>query len=249
MFVFLFLIACNPDFNTNQKDIKSHSSKKRLKSNKQTLKPKKEVTQNQRMKKMLLDDLKNLIETASADREKYVKKLEEEPANQYGILAFKELFWPTSPNEDIADNTERSKKYRKYVYCTLNTIDTNKLKELSEIILLSAQTGAPFNIFKELGNTINDVIVGLYSKKDTLNKLEILDLENLKNSFEKLLSTKTIVSEMLSQLLLDYQNDKNLIKRNNTNIKFHVHTLLKQIVKKSEETEKPKSEIISICDL
>ncbi len=44
------------------------------------------------MKKTLLDDLKNLIETASVDREKYVKKLEEEPANQYGILAFKELF-------------------------------------------------------------------------------------------------------------------------------------------------------------
>ncbi|WP_419260115.1 CRASP family complement regulator-acquiring lipoprotein [Borreliella afzelii] len=176
------------------------------------------------MKKTLLNDLKNLIETASADREKYVKKLEEEPANQYGILAFKELFWPTSPNEDIADNTERSKKYRKYVYCTLNAIDTNKLKELSEIILLSAQTGALFNIFKELGNTIDDVIVGLYSKKDALNKLEILDLENLKNSFEKLLSTKTIVSEMFSQLLLDYQNDKNLIKRDNTNLKFHVHT-------------------------
>ncbi len=92
MFVFLFLIACNPDFNTNQKDIKSNSSKKRLKSNKQKLKPKKEVTQNQRMKKTLLNDLKNLIETASADIEKYVKKLEEEPANQYGILAFKELF-------------------------------------------------------------------------------------------------------------------------------------------------------------
>lgn len=125
----------------------------------------------------------------------------------------------------------------------------NKLKELSEIILLSDQTGALFNIFKELGNTIDDVIVGLYSKKDTLNKLEILDLENLKNSFEKLLSTKTIVSEMLSQLLLDYLNDKNLIKRDNTNLKFHVHILLKQIVKKSEETEKPKSEIISICDL
>ncbi len=33
MFVFLFL-ACNPDFNTNQKDVKYQSSKKRLKSNK-----------------------------------------------------------------------------------------------------------------------------------------------------------------------------------------------------------------------
>ncbi|ACN53375.1 conserved hypothetical protein (plasmid) [Borreliella spielmanii A14S] len=28
MLVFLFLTACNSDFNTNQKDIKYHSSKK-----------------------------------------------------------------------------------------------------------------------------------------------------------------------------------------------------------------------------
>ncbi|WP_420807322.1 hypothetical protein [Borreliella mayonii] len=33
LFVFLFL-ACNPDFNTNQKNMKCQSSKKGLKSNK-----------------------------------------------------------------------------------------------------------------------------------------------------------------------------------------------------------------------
>ncbi|ACN92253.1 hypothetical protein [Borreliella burgdorferi] len=37
LFVFLFL-ACNPDFNTNQKDMKYQSSKKGLKSNKKRLK-------------------------------------------------------------------------------------------------------------------------------------------------------------------------------------------------------------------
>ncbi|WP_325064387.1 virulence associated lipoprotein [Borreliella bavariensis] len=198
------------------------------------------------MKNTLLDDLKNLIETARADREKYVKKIEEEPADQYGILAFKELYWSTSPNEDISDNTERSKRYRKYIYCTLNAIDTNKLKELSEIILLSGQTENLLEIFKELGNAIEDVIVSLYSKKDTLNELEILDLENIKNSFEKLLSTRTVVSEMINQLLLDYKDDKDSIKTNNTKLKFHVHTLLKQIIKKSEEKEKLKSDILSI---
>ncbi|WP_031478358.1 hypothetical protein [Borreliella garinii] len=46
-FVFLFLIACNPDFKTNQKDVKYHSSKKRPKSNKKGLIPKTEVIQNQ----------------------------------------------------------------------------------------------------------------------------------------------------------------------------------------------------------
>ncbi len=75
MFVFLFL-ACNPDFNTNQKDVKYQSSKKRLKSNKKGFKPKTEVTQNQeldpneRIKNTLLDDLKNIKEKANEDRKK-----------------------------------------------------------------------------------------------------------------------------------------------------------------------------------
>ncbi|ACL35253.1 conserved hypothetical protein (plasmid) [Borreliella garinii Far04] len=40
IFVFLFLTARNPDFNTNQKDVKYNSSKKRPKSNKKGLIPK-----------------------------------------------------------------------------------------------------------------------------------------------------------------------------------------------------------------
>ncbi|WP_031489900.1 hypothetical protein [Borreliella garinii] len=47
IFVFLFLTAYNPDFNTNQKDVKYHSSKKRPESNKKGLIPKTEVIQNQ----------------------------------------------------------------------------------------------------------------------------------------------------------------------------------------------------------
>ncbi|WP_411162110.1 hypothetical protein [Borreliella garinii] len=132
MFVFLFLTACNPDFSTNQKDVKHQSSRKRLKSNQKRLKsnqkrlksnqkrlksnqkglksnqkglkPKTEVDQNQEAnqnqeadqnkitKNTLLDNLRNLIEKVNKDRKKYVKRLEEEPLNQYGILAFKELF-------------------------------------------------------------------------------------------------------------------------------------------------------------
>ncbi len=39
MLVFLFLTACNSDFNTNQKDVKYQYSKKILKSNQKVLKP------------------------------------------------------------------------------------------------------------------------------------------------------------------------------------------------------------------
>lgn len=97
---------------------------------------------------------------------------------------------------------------------------------------MSKHAAALFKIFEELGSAIDDVIVSLYSKKDTLNKLEILDLENLKNSFEKLLSIRTVVSEMINQLLLDYKSNKNSIKTNNIELEFHVYARLKQIIKK-----------------
>ncbi len=67
---------------------------------------------------------------------KYEKKLEEEPSNQYGISIFKEIYWVAS-YETVADNTERSKNYRKFTYATLNSINTNKLANLSKILIRS----------------------------------------------------------------------------------------------------------------
>ncbi|WP_234925303.1 virulence associated lipoprotein [Borreliella valaisiana] len=62
-------------------------------------------------------------------------------------------------------------------------------------------------------------------KKDTLDKLEISNLEKLKNSFKELLSTKATISETLNKLLLDYQNDENSIKTDSTKLESHVTTL------------------------
>ncbi|WLN25748.1 complement regulator-acquiring protein [Borreliella valaisiana] len=256
IFVFLFLTACNPDFNTNQKDANHHSNKKRLKSNKKGLTPKTEITQNQevtpnqevnpnqRAKNKLLDDLRNLIEKANTDRKKYEKKSVEEPSNQYGMEVFKTLFWIDSPKESAADNTARSKNYRKLTYCALNDIDINKLKEISEIIILSKQHGGLLNAIRDFGSILDEMIFCLYPKKDTLDKLEISDLEKLKNSFEKLLSIKTIFSEDINQILLDYQNNENLIKTDTTKLKSHATTLLNQILEKIKEARELRSEIL-----
>ncbi|AZA27451.1 MULTISPECIES: virulence associated lipoprotein [Borreliella] len=261
IFVFLFLTACNPDFNTNQKDVKYHSSKKRLKSNKKGLIPKTEVTQNQeadqnqeidpneRTRNTLLDDLRNLIEKANKYRETYVKKSEEEPGDQYGIEAFKELFWSDAVHESIANNTEKSKNYRKETYCALNDIDITKLKELSAIIILSKRSVGLFNVIREFGRIIDIVILFLYPKKDALDKLEISNLEKLKNSFEKLLSMKSIVSDMLNQLLLDYQDDKDSIKTDVTKLESHVTTLQNQILEKNKEGTELGEGILSIKNL
>ncbi|WNY66327.1 CRASP family complement regulator-acquiring lipoprotein (plasmid) [Borreliella andersonii] len=48
---------------------------------------------------------------------------------------------------------------------------------------------------------------------------------------EKFLSIKTTVSEMMHQLLLDYQNNINSIKTDENKLKSHVNTLSDQIIK------------------
>ncbi len=93
------------------------------------------------------------------------------------------------------------------------------------------------------------MILFLYPKKDALDKLEISNLEKLKNSFEKLLFMKSIVSDMLNQLLLDYQDDKNFIKTNTTKLESHTTTLQNQILEKNKEETELGGDILSIKDL
>lgn len=273
MFVFLFLTACNPDFNTNQKDMKHQSSRKRVKSNQKRLKsnqkrlkssqkglkPKTEVDQNQEAnqnqeadqnkitKNTLLDNLRNLIEKVNKDRKKYVKRLEEEPLNQYGILAFKELFWEGTQDK-AADNIEKAKIYRQRTYSVLNDFDTNEFKKFSKITMLSKQQQSLFNSFNSFGATIEDTFVFLLNpnKKDNLEKLEISDLENLKNSIEKFLSIKTMISTILTQFLLDYESNKNFIKTDTSKLDFYLATISNQIEEQNAEAIKLKNDIFSI---
>ncbi|WP_029362140.1 virulence associated lipoprotein [Borreliella garinii] len=260
MFVFLFLTACNPDFKTNQKDVKHQSSRKRvksnqkrLKSNQKGLKPKTEVDQNQEAdqnkitKNTLLDNLRNLIEKVNKDRKKYVKRLEEEPLNQYGILAFKELFWEGTQDK-AADNIEKAKIYRQRTYSVLNDFDTNEFKKFSKITMLSKQQQSLFNSFNSFGATIEDTFVFLLNpnKKDNLEKLEISDLENLKNSIEKFLSIKTMISTILTQFLLDYESNKNFIKTDTSKLDFYLATISNQIEEQNAEAIKLKNDIFSI---
>ncbi|WNY70006.1 CRASP family complement regulator-acquiring lipoprotein [Borreliella andersonii] len=62
---------------------------------------------------------------------------------------------------------------------------------------------------------------------------------------EKFLSIKTTVSEMMHQLLVDYQNNIS-IKTNENKLKSHVNTLSDQIIKHRKKAEKLKNDIYSI---
>ncbi|WP_337924899.1 virulence associated lipoprotein [Borreliella americana] len=202
---------------------------------------------NIKRKNTLLNDLRNLIKTAHTDKEKDIKKLEEEPLDQYGVLVFKDLNWKEPPKEKVFNNySERSKKYRRRIYSFLSAINTNEFKTFSEIVKLSSQKTNLLNTLYIFGSFFDDTIVSLYSKKDTLDKLNISDLEKLKNSFEELLSTKTIIEKMFKHLLLDYQNDTNHIKTNLTKPESHVNTLFNQIIEIKEKAQKLKNIISSI---
>ncbi|WP_418905274.1 virulence associated lipoprotein (plasmid) [Borreliella finlandensis] len=251
LFVFLFL-ACNPDFNTTQKDIRYQSSKKGLKSNTKGFNPNQKIKSNQKedhdkkTKNTLLNDLINLIEKAHADNEKYREKLEKEPKEQYGISAFTILGWADLQGEKVSADTERSKRYRKHVYSILNTILDNELKNFSKIIKSVDQIQFTFNTLRTLGDTLEKTIISLYSKKDNLKELEISNLESLKNLFEKLLSTTLIVSKMMHELLLDYQNDTNNIKTDINKLKSHTDKIFYHLIEKSKNTEEFKNNIFSI---
>ncbi len=60
---------------------------------------------------------------------------------------------------------------------------------------------------------------------------------------------KSIVSDMLNQLLLDYQDDKDSIKTDIAKLESHLTELYKQIEKKSSQATKLKNNILSISNL
>ncbi len=187
-----------------------------------------------------------MIEVANAHKEKYKKVMEEEPDDQYGILAFKEMYWKSGDPEAISGNSEKAKMYRRHTYTILSAIDTKDLKEFSNIIILADLKEDTFNIFGSLGYVLDIVTDHLYPKVDTLDKLSTLDLEKLKQSLEKVLSIIKIVSEESKQLLLDYQIDKNSIKTDVTKLKSHLNALNSQKREKVTEAENLKNVILSI---
>ncbi|WP_420025271.1 virulence associated lipoprotein (plasmid) [Borreliella yangtzensis] len=245
--IFFFLIlACTPeDFGFNKKNIKRISNKKALKPNAEMdFIKKEEEDPNKKIKNKLLNDLNNLMEVANVRKEKCMRMVEKEPEDRYG-LAFRAMRWSSGAPGLISDNSKGSRNYRKNVYTILD-IDTKDLKEFSSILELINRIPNIFNPLSYLGNNFHKVIDHLYSKKDTLDELNISDLEKLKQSLEKVLSIIEVVSEELKQLLLDYQSDRNSIKTDITKRTSHIDTLSNQMGGKVTETDNLRDVILSI---
>ncbi|WP_418909393.1 virulence associated lipoprotein (plasmid) [Borreliella sinica] len=250
IFIFLFLNACTPDFKINQGNAKYPSNEENSKSNSEASSDQKKE-ERERNKKILFNNLINLIESANAYKEKYIKKMEKEPSDQYGMLsAFADLNWVSAPGESMSSNTDRSIKYRRRVYITLSLIDDKELKKISDILRLAGQTLELelFRVFVAIGYLLEEVTNPLYSKKDVLYKLSISDLDKLKKLFNTILSTIKFVSEKTKQILLDYQDDKNLIKTDVTKLKSYLDAFCKQMREETVEAENLLKEVISLVE-
>ncbi|MBB6043536.1 virulence associated lipoprotein (plasmid) [Borreliella yangtzensis] len=260
---FLLFLACTSDFGMNKKNIKRPSNKNAVKPKTErnskkkegfpigeAFKPgaevisKQEEATNKKIKNKLLQDLNNLIEVANAHKEKYIKIMEKEPDDRYG-MAFRAMEWVSS-KELLSGNSEQSRTYRRNVYTILSTIDTKDLKEFSSILEPIRRVQNIFDPLSDLGETFDKVIDHLYPQKDTLDKLDISNLEKLKQSFEKLLSTIKIVAEESKQLLLDYQSDSNSIKTDLTKRTSHIDALSNQMGEKVTEAYNLRDVILSM---
>ncbi|WP_418885143.1 virulence associated lipoprotein [Borreliella carolinensis] len=245
--IFGFLcLACRPDFNTEQKNIKYPSTEKSRPKTEEALKkkqPEEELKKKQQLKNTLLNDLKKQIESAYNFKEKYIKEMEKEPSDQYGIQIFKVWSWGKG-TEKISDNTERSVRFRRHTYTILSTLDIDELKEFSNIILLATEE-IIFGSFSILGGVLDTVSNHLYHKKDNLNKLDISDLKTLKNSLDKILSIIESVSRMSKQLVLDYENNKDFIKTNTNKLESHVYKLKNEFKQQAVEARNLKELIVA----
>ncbi|WP_418905685.1 CRASP family complement regulator-acquiring lipoprotein [Borreliella japonica] len=243
IFIFLFLNACTPDFKSNPEFIKYLSNEKNSKSNSEVATTQKEKAEKEKAE--ILNNLINSIESANEHKKTYIKKMEKEPSDQYGISAFNDLSWTGLNGETISSNTDRSVRYRRRVYALLSLIDDNELKEFSNIISIAGIYESLLATFNYLGGAIDNSIDFLHPKKDALDKLDISDLKNLKKSFDTILSTIKFVSETAKQILLDYQTDKNLIKTDVSKLRSHLNTLYDQMKEKVEEARKQEKDILS----
>ncbi|MCD2401576.1 virulence associated lipoprotein [Borreliella bissettiae] len=169
--------------------------------------------------------------------------MENEPEDQYGVAAFIRLNWGAG-TERMSDNTERSIRYIRHTYTVLSPLVPDKLKEFSDIIA-NINKLAPainmFNSFSTIGVVLDIILDRLYPKQDNLDKLDISDLETLKNSFEQLLSIKGGVAGRIVQLLKDYKNLKTDVDK----LKSYSNKLVNEIKQLAKEAENLKSLIVS----
>ncbi|SCW39987.1 lipoprotein [Borreliella japonica] len=92
---------------------------------------------------------------------------------------------------------------------------------------------------------LESIINHLFFKKDVLDKVKILDLKKIKNSLEQIFSIRKIFSNLIKQFLLDYQNNKNSIKTDDSKLKAYFDAILNKFNEKKIEVDNLKTSILA----
>ncbi|WP_418885150.1 virulence associated lipoprotein [Borreliella carolinensis] len=151
-----------------------------------------------------------------------------------------------------------------------NPVDDEKLEEVFDIdkraydFINSFLTNAEFNIFAKIfnkpklspGKVLNSIAIlelnleqtinHLDSKKDTLDKANTVDLEKIKNSLEQLFSIRNFFSKIIKKTLLDYQNNTDSIKTDDSKSESYFNTIFNRFNEKIKEVRNMKKTILVI---
>ncbi|WP_424632688.1 CRASP family complement regulator-acquiring lipoprotein [Borreliella lusitaniae] len=178
-----------------------------------------------------IDEIDNLIEKGKTILDKK-KMIPNEPAESQNSKTDKEVF---------------TIGLRAFNF--INTFLTeNEIDEFETIFHKPSikSTSGVLNSITILELSLENAINYLSLKKDVLDQVKIADLKKIKNSLEELFSIRKLFSTVIKQILLDYQNNKSLIKTDDSKLETYINVILSQFNNKNKEVNDLKTTILSI---
>uniref|UniRef100_UPI001CB701B5 virulence associated lipoprotein n=1 Tax=Borreliella bavariensis TaxID=664662 RepID=UPI001CB701B5 len=106
--------------------------------------------------------------------------------------------------------------------------------------------GQILNSIAILELNLERIINHLSLETDALDKVKISDLKKIGNSLEQFFSIRTIVSTEIKQILLDYRENKNSIKTDDSKLETYLSEKLNRFNEKKKENDNLKTTILSI---
>ncbi|MBB6208460.1 virulence associated lipoprotein [Borreliella lanei] len=201
--------------------------------------------------------------TANHDTKPEIKKHVDKTKNEY-INEIKNLIATTKESIDkrkllqakpVDQNLVNDKNNKKvfeidkrafdFINSFLTDDEFNKFSTIFHKTKLKSP-GKVLNSIAILELNIEQVINHLDLKKETLDKANTSDLENIKNSLEKLFSIRNFFSTIIKRILLDHQNNENSIKLDDSKSETYFNTIYNQFNEKNKKVRNLKKTILSM---
>ncbi|APJ09305.1 CRASP family complement regulator-acquiring lipoprotein [Borreliella afzelii] len=131
----------------------------------------------------------------------------------------------------------------------INTFLTNDELDEFTTIFHKPKLQSPGQILNNIAIlelNLERIINHLSLETDALDKVKISDLKKIGNSLEQFFSIRTIVSTEIKQILLDYRENKNSIKTDDSKLETYLSEKLNRFNEKKKENDNLKTTILSI---